>query len=138
MGQRKRTRVSRFSSDFDKNVIGDEVETLDGPFKSIDLDEHADLHPFDGRNPERPLSESQRQDFEAVSEVLNSGFLDTLSPRQRQCFVDHVISADTLDVVSKRYRISISSVRVHINAAAAKIRQQIGEAHRQQLEAQDD
>lgn len=93
----------------------------------IELNDQQPLKPFDGRNPERPLSEEQQRMFEQVKRALNSGILEELSLRQQQCFTEHVISGDTLAVVASRHRISVSSVRTYVAHAGEKIRRWVEE-----------
>jgi len=80
---------------------------------------------FDGRRLERELSDESQGKLLSVEEAFDDGVLDVLAPRERECFVDVIVSGDSYEVVAARYRIRLGSVKYYVRCAAQKIRQEI-------------
>lgn len=80
-----------------------------------------------GRQPGHNFSIDDQNRLESVLEAFDEGILNNLSPRERLCFSDVIISGDTYDDVAKRYNIVKGAVQTYVKRAAKKIREYIEE-----------
>lgn len=84
---------------------------------------------YNGRNPERKLSQEEESLLAEVLAAFDDGVLDRLSEREHECFVAVMISGDGYDQVAKRVGVTRRVVEGYVNRAGAKIRQFIEEQY---------
>lgn len=80
---------------------------------------------YDGRRLGKGLSDDSQNMLISIEDAFDDGVLDILSFRQRQCFIDVIISGESYDVVAARYGLRPGSVKFYVRVAAQKIRREI-------------
>lgn len=122
-----------------RDVLEETGNNLTGSLRSSSIDRVNEMSPdlLDsipssvaqplGRVPGHNLSIDDENRLYSVLEAFDDGVLNTLSPRERSCFSDVIISGDTYDEVAVRYSITKGAVQTYVKRAALHIRKHIDE-----------